>query len=352
MRGYTLLELIIGMATSVVLLGGLSSTLYISSRALNTESSVSRQSSIAAEVLGNMMADLQYARTFSERTDTAVTFTVPDRNDDRLPEHIRYAWSGTPGDPLTYQFNGGTIVNIATNVQAFNLSSLTRLITADVAPLVSNQIAFEEFTEAKRDSNGTSLAIDLPPGTVAGDLLVAAVAHDGSLDSMTAPAGWSTIAVGDGNNRVVMGVWWKLAGSSESSNFSFFWENNERAYGIILRFTGHNPSNPVESFATASGRSTNPTSPAVITTIDNSMILRLGGFDRNRIAVDAPGLSGHTAITMDKSDDSISSASGGAGYVMQATAGDSGTSSFSYANASDSEEFFTVTLAIPPSPNN
>jgi len=246
----------------------------------------------------------------------------------------------------------GIIANIAANVQAFDLSSQTRLMTADVVSIASTEIVFEEFTEEKLDSNGSSIVIDLPPGTGDGDLLVAAVVHDGSLDSMTAPAGWNEIAVGDGDNRVVMGVWWKLAGSSESSNFSFSWENNERAYGTLLRFTGHNPSNPVESFATASGKSTNPTSPAVTTTVDSSMVLRLGGFDRDKLTVDAPGLSGHTAITMDKSDGAGGAVSGGAGYLLQATAGDSGTSSFSYPSFGNSEEFFMVTLAIPPDPNN
>ena len=37
------------------------------------------------------------------------------------PETIRYAWSGTPGDPLTRQYNGGTVLNVSDYVQFFSL---------------------------------------------------------------------------------------------------------------------------------------------------------------------------------------------------------------------------------------
>ncbi|MCX5633119.1 MAG: hypothetical protein NTW93_05560 [Phycisphaerae bacterium] len=44
-----------------------------------------------------------------------------------------------------------------------------------------------------------------------------------------------------------------------------------------------------------------PTSPAVTTTVNNCIILRLGAFDDDAITVDNPGLSGHTTITADES---------------------------------------------------
>ena len=96
--GFTLIELLVGLVSSTLLVAGLTSAVYISSQALDLDSSISRKSAIASEVLGELTADLALTRSFSERTATAVTFDVPDRNGDLLPETIRYAWSGTSGD--------------------------------------------------------------------------------------------------------------------------------------------------------------------------------------------------------------------------------------------------------------
>ena len=84
------------------------------------------------------------------------------------------------------------------------------------------------------------------------------------------------------------------------------------------------------------------------TTVANTMIVRVGGFDDDDIIVDTPGLTGHTAITMDR--DRIGAAgicSGGAGYIQQAAIGASGTSAFSL---TASEQYVTVTFAIAPAP--
>ena len=59
----------------------------------------------------------------------------------------------------------------------------------------------------------------------------------------------------------------------------------------------------------------------------------------------APGLPGHTAINMDESGSNGGPCSGGAGYVLQTAAGDSGTSSF---DLTASEQAVTVTIAIAP----
>ncbi len=95
------------------------------------------------------------------------------------------------------------------------------------------------------------------------------------------------------------------------------------------------------------GSSSAPSSPSVTTTVDDALILRLGGFDDDDINTGDPGLTGHTAINMGDSGNGPATASGGSGYVLQTTAGASGTSSFSLTG---SEEYVTVTLAIAPAP--
>ena len=113
----------------------------------------------------------------------------------------------------------------------------------------------------------------------------------------------------------------------------------------MMRFMGHDTISTIDDTANGSGRSKTPASPAVTTTVANAMILRIGGFEGKEVTVDAPGLSGHTAITMDQSD----KCSGGAGYVTQAAIGSSGTSKFSLKR---DEEFRAVTIAILPGPSD
>jgi hypothetical protein len=209
-------------------------------------------------------------------------------------------------------------------------------------------VVYEEFTDAALGSNGSSLTISKPAGTVAGDLLVAAVATDGNnTSSLAPPAGWNVVHVADQGGKVTFGVWWKIAGASESTSYTFSWSNSEQAYGWIMRFTGFDPSSPVNVTSNDAAASATPLSPSVVTTVANALILRLGGFDEERVTVGDPGLSGHTAINMDSSNGGKNSASGGSAYAQQAVAGDSGASSFTLTK---SQEYVTVTIAITPAP--
>jgi Tfp pilus assembly protein FimT len=351
-EGFTLIELVIGLISSSLLVAGLASALYISSQTLDLDKSPSTQSVSASEVLGELASDLALARSFTERTSTAVTFTVPDRDGDLDPETIRYAWSGTPGDPLTYQYNGGTASVLADDVQSLNFTALTRLLIAPVIESTPiNAVVFEEFTETKGNNPASSVTVAAPPGLSPGDLLIGAVSFDGPEYPVTAPAGWNVIDFGNTANRMHFGVWWKIADVAEPGSYTFNWNVNqeEQVYAWIMRFTGHDPGNPIHQFAVGSGSSDTPTTPSVTTTVDNAMILRLGGFDDDDITVDDTGISGHATITMDRSNTgAVNTTSGGAAYVLQPTAGDSGTADFALTS---SEEYRTVTIAIAPNPS-
>lgn len=214
---------------------------------------------------------------------------------------------------------------------------------------VASGIVFEEFTEAFLDSGGMAIAVAGPAGTNEGDLLIAAVALDGAgAESIAGPPGWTLVYSGVNNGRCGIGVWWKLATAGESANYDFTWGDGEEAYGWIMRFTGHDPADPVSDVAMAVDTSSTPLSPAVTTTTDNSMVLRLGAFDDDDVNVGNAGLSGHSTIAMNASGSGVGTTSGGAGYVLQPAAGGSGVSNFTL---TASEEGLTVTLAINPDPN-
>lgn len=133
--GYTLIELIVSMSAASMLMAGMLGSIFLVSHAFDG-SDVQRETNQTVDVLSDIMADVRHATSFSDRTANAMTFKVPDRDGDLLPETIRYEWSGTPGDPLQYQYNSGPLTTIAANVQQFDLTSLTRFMAA---PVVSSE---------------------------------------------------------------------------------------------------------------------------------------------------------------------------------------------------------------------
>lgn len=125
-RGLTLVEVIASMSVAALALGGITSALVIASRATDSNTGPSAQTTDARIVTDRITADLNHTLSFSEQTTRAVTFNVPDRNGDGTNETIRYAWSGTPGDPLTQINSTGDEIVVAENVDDFQLSYLTR----------------------------------------------------------------------------------------------------------------------------------------------------------------------------------------------------------------------------------
>jgi type II secretory pathway pseudopilin PulG len=176
-----------------------------------------------------------------------------------------------------------------------------RALTPTEIAQLANISRYRNFSENKTTSDVASLAVSIPAGTSAGDLLIAAVAADGN-PTISTPAGWTLIDCGSNGTVVTLGAWRKIAGASESAP-TFTWTGgNEQAYGWIMRFTGHNAASPINASYMYGQKSITPTSPEVTTTVNNCLIFRLGAFDGNDVnilpAPGNPGLSGHTAITM------------------------------------------------------
>ncbi len=351
-HAYTLLELVVSLVSSAVLVAGLSGSLFIASKSLQSADSSTCQVSTAGRILHDLNRDLNQALSITERTANAISLLVPDRNGDSSAEAIRYAWSGVAGAPLTVQYNGGAVEPLANDVQGFSLTALTRAMSATPILTADNVVTYEGFSESVRSSNSNNITIGKPTGTVEGDLMIACVATDGNaVNSLAAPAGWNLIFRGPAaisSPAQSFGVWWKMATASGSNSFQFSWTPSETAYGWIMRFSGQDPTNPIHTFATQEGPPFfSAPCPAVTTTVQCAMILRLGSFDRDQVTIDSPGLTGNMAITMDRSSTGTDSCSGGAGYLTQASTGDSGALAFSLTSL---EEYTTVTIAIAPDP--
>ncbi len=127
-RGQTLIELVAAMASATVLITGLGATVIVTSGAFRPESTAPHATTTSVWTASDLLADLRLATGFTERTDTAATFTVPDRNGDGQPETLRYAWSGNRGDPLTLSYNGAEPMIVARDVQDFSLNYVTHAL--------------------------------------------------------------------------------------------------------------------------------------------------------------------------------------------------------------------------------
>ena len=127
--GFTLVELVVGMITLSILMLAVSAAIGLASRAMpgaENPSSAALQAAAATDRIG---AELETAVYIVEHSQNTIAFTVADRNGDGLPERIRYAWSQAPGDPLTRQYNGGSVTALVDNVQQFVLVPEIRSVT-------------------------------------------------------------------------------------------------------------------------------------------------------------------------------------------------------------------------------
>ncbi len=123
--GFTLLEMIVSLVVVAVLMVGLSSAVVLASRALPHHTADAVAATDAARVLQQLSDELRAATELPTRTATSITFNLPDRDGDGQPQVITYAWSGTPGDPLTRTAHGGSPVAVLDRIDQFTLGYRT-----------------------------------------------------------------------------------------------------------------------------------------------------------------------------------------------------------------------------------
>jgi len=222
-------------------------------------------------------------------------FPISD-SDDVLVLAVNYS------SELRYSlWDGAAFTENPAPLLADSVSSITE-VAFDLAVRTTPRLKYRSFTEARTDG-ATSIVVSTP-GTNENDLLIAAVATTGDTSLSLAPPGgegWTEIDIGEHSNDVTLGIWWKLAAATEPPSHEFTWMGEQQAYAWMMRFTGHDQADPIDVWTGDGETNSTPTSPAVTTTVDDSLILRLGAFDDDDITVDDPGLADHTAITMDAS---------------------------------------------------
>ena len=215
--------------------------------------------------------------------------------------------SQTPGGVLDSAFNGA---HLSSSTETFNgrlddVRIYNRALSAEEIESLANILTLKELTETKVGTNENSITISTPGGTRESDLLIAAIATDWNTSGSMAPPtgqGWTKISLNDYSSEATLGIWWKFADASESPSHEFTWSGAQQAYGWMMRFMAPEPTDPIDIWSGNGEAGTNPTSPSVTASVNDCIILRLGAFDDDYITLNEPGLSGHTAITMDSSN--------------------------------------------------
>lgn len=129
-RGFTLVEMVLGLAIMSILMTGLASAIMIAGHALPNDESRAMTIVKSAEVADQLVEELRSAIWIRQHTTTIVEFTVPDRDSDGVPERIRYKWSA-PGTALIRQYNGGAEIDILEDVNEFVLVYDLKTVTEE-----------------------------------------------------------------------------------------------------------------------------------------------------------------------------------------------------------------------------
>ncbi|MGE0482020.1 MAG: type II secretion system protein J [Phycisphaerae bacterium] len=163
-RGFTLVELMLAMSVAAILVGAVAAALFVAGQALPNRQTPAQAALAAATAVNELADDLALATSFSERTATAMTWVVPDRNGDEAPESIRYAWDGVSGGKLTRAVNGAApqvvLVNVGTLALAFDVTSQVTQTTT-ISEVSSGEVllnSFEAFSGVSFSSTTRSIS--------------------------------------------------------------------------------------------------------------------------------------------------------------------------------------------------
>ena len=122
----------------------------------------------------------------------------------------------------------------------------------------------------------TNLTVAKPSGVAQGDFMLANIAiNDGSMPSVTAPTGWTQILRTDYDTNISIVSFWKVAGASEPTNYTWQLSPQTRAEGGITRYSGVDTSNPIDAAAGNFGHGNTATTSAITTTDSNEEVVAL-----------------------------------------------------------------------------
>ncbi|MEO5726590.1 MAG: cell wall anchor protein [Byssovorax sp.] len=149
--------------------------------------------------------------------------------------------------------------------------------TVGVADQALSTVTYRSSSTASAKSV-TSLTITRPAGVVAGDVLLARIAHRNNVTAtITPPAGWTVIRSDQSASAIKTWVLWKVATGAEPASYAFDFSIAAYVAGSIVAFSGADPVNPIDAASgQKNGDSASLISPAITTTAANGVAVWFG----------------------------------------------------------------------------
>lgn len=118
------------------------------------------------------------------------------------------------------------------------------LIVLCVSP-VSADLGTSKVADAYAETaTSTQAVISKPSGTTQNDIMFAILQRGDVNNPTTVPSGWT--AIGTNNATRFWGLYYKVAGSSEPTSYTWEWTANSRSRGVIVTYRGgFNTSSPI-----------------------------------------------------------------------------------------------------------
>lgn len=129
LAGHTLLEMMLSLVLLSIVMASVGSAVMFASQAVPNEKSAAGSMLADHAVLSQIAEDLASAQYVLEQTNHAVTVVVSDRTGDRIPDRLRFAWSGVRGEPLYFQLNDENATALIDAVETFDLDYTTQVVS-------------------------------------------------------------------------------------------------------------------------------------------------------------------------------------------------------------------------------
>lgn len=157
-RAFTLVEMLVSLATVAVIAGAIMSTMVVAARALPAAGDRTDRATSARRAIAQLTSEVSLASEVSHLTDTSIEFTHPDVDGDNSPDVIRYEWGGDAGDGLVRTING-VPATLLDGLADLKLTATTR--AARVEGAGTPELGSEQLLAQYDDDHTSELSLGL-----------------------------------------------------------------------------------------------------------------------------------------------------------------------------------------------
>lgn len=169
-----------------------------------------------------------------------------------------------------------------------------------------------------------TLALEVPAGTTAGDVMLAAVAVSPNTPTISTPTGWTLVRTLSNTSTTTsrLAIFRRVATASEPASYTWaFSRTHNGAVGGITSFSGVDNTSPINvESGKLTGRSTTQSTPGITTTYNNTMLVGIFSYASSGIWTPPSGMTEVVDVASrppsDASGESMEIA-----YQLQSTAG-------------------------------